>query len=268
MIIDAHTHIGFNGIINDRAPELIKSMNKAKIDLALVLAGDMNNCPTEKIISELSSYADRLLPVGTISPLAPKATPAQVEGWLKAKKIYGLKFYPGYEYFYPADPVLRPYLELLVKYNRPAIFHSGDTYSRVGKAKLKYAQAIHHDDLATEMPDLKIIIAHFGYPWQIDAGEVCYKNKNVYVDCSGFVYGKFGASHRAHFKKVINQFEEVAGTLDRVLFGTDWPIGDQKSYVETAKIIFGKNSKRLFSQNALELFGIHPAETRKSGLRG
>ena len=165
-----------------------------------------------------------------------------------------MKFYPGYEYFYPADTNLRPYLELLAKYEKPALFNSGDTYSKAGQAKLKYAQAIHIDDLATELPSLKIIIAHLGYPWVIDATEVCYKNKNVYVDCSGFVYGKFKQKDRINLKETAKEFGKIAPP-NRILFGSDWPIGDQTSYVKTAKEIFGK-SDRLFSKNAEELFGI------------
>lgn len=255
MIIDSHTHLGFNDVISARAKELVLSMKKAGIDKSIVLAGEMNALSTEKLLEEISPYRDKLFALGSISPLSSTAPSLQkVEEWLSKKLIYGLKFYPGYEYFYPADASLRPYLELLAKYNKPALFHSGDTYNKMGAAKLKYAQAIHIDDLATELPKLKIIIAHLGYPWVIDAAEVCYKNKNVYVDCSGFVYGKFGTKDKANLKRNLKVFGQIAPP-DRILFGSDWPIGDQSSYVKTVREINGK-SVRLFSKNAEELFGI------------
>lgn len=255
MIIDAHAHLGFNDIINAGAKDLVSSIKKAGIDKAIVLAGEMNALSTEKLLEEVSPYKDKLFPVGSISPLSPSVPSLKkVEEWLSKKFIYGLKFYPGYEYFYPADAILRPYLELLAKYGKPAIFHSGDTYSKVGGAKLKYAQSIHIDDLATELPELKIVIAHLGYPWVIDAAEVCYKNKNVYVDCSGFVYGKFGAKDKANLKRNMKVFGQIAPP-DRILFGSDWPIGDHTSYVRTIKEIAGK-SEPLFSKNAEKLFGI------------
>ncbi len=133
MIIDAHTHLGFNDIINAKANELIDSMKKANIDKAIVLAGELNAIPTERLLQEISPYKDKLFPLGSISPLSPtKPSLEKVEEWLSKKLIYGMKFYPGYEYFYPADAVLRPYLELLAKYGKPALFHSGDTYSKAG----------------------------------------------------------------------------------------------------------------------------------------
>lgn len=259
MIIDCHTHIGFGGLVNMHASaeELVLSMKKANIDKALVYAGEINDCTVERLLSATAPYHKQLYPIGSVSPLSlNKPTFKQVESWLAEKQIYGLKFYPGYEYFYPYDESVRPYLELLVKYNRPAIFHSGDTYSKAGAAKLKYARSINFDDLAVELPELKIVIAHFGYPWETDTAEVCYKNKNVYADCSGFVYGEFNETQIEHFKEVIKKFELVSGARERILFGTDWPIGDQASYVNTVQSIMGKDFEKFYSGNAIELFGL------------
>ncbi len=254
MIIDAHTHLG---LADAKVGELLASMQKAKIDKALVFCGEINNYSTEQLLQDIAPHKGQLYAIGSVSPLSLKRPPLQqVEDWLATKQIHGLKFYPGYEYFYPGDASLRPYLELLVKYNRPAIFHSGDTYSGVSKAKLKYAQAIHIDDLATELPELKIVIAHFGYPWVTEAAEVCYKNKNVYVDCSGFVYGTFTVDQQAHFRDIIKEFERISNARDRIIFGTDWPIGEQASYVQTIQAIFGEDFVKLYSGNAVELFGL------------
>lgn len=256
MIIDSHTHIGFGKAIDARPEALVASMKKAGIDKALVFAGRITQCSTAALIDAIAPYEGTLFGVGAISPLAAKPSLKTVDGWLAKGLIRGLKFYPGYEYFYPYEKVLRPYLKLLAHHGRPAIFHSGDTFSRVHVAKLKYAHPLHIDDLATEMPDLPIIVAHVGYPWVIDAGEVCYKNKNVYVDCSGFVYGEFTEKSRAHFKDIIGQYARVAGSMDRILFGTDWPISDQSSYVKTAKQVFGRAAERVFWRNAADLFGL------------
>lgn len=254
MIIDAHTHLA---LADAKVNELITSMQKAKIDKALVFAGGIDSYSTEQLLQDIAPYQGKLYAIGSVSPLSSeRPSLQQVEDWLATKQIHGLKFYPGYQYFYPADAALRLYLELLVKYNRPAIFHSGDTYSGNAGAKLKYAQAIHIDDLATELPELKIVVAHFGYPWVTEAAEVCYKNKNVYVDCSGFVYGAFTADQQAHFRDIIKEFERISNARDRIIFGTDWPISEQASYVQTARIIFGEDFVKFYSSNAIELFGI------------
>ena len=224
MILDAHTHIGFNDVLKARPSQLIASMKKAKIRRACVFAGDLNGCSTERLLKEVRAYRGILFPIGSISLFKKTSSVRDVQRWLSKGDIHGLKFYTGYEYFYPFDRRLRPYLKLLSQYGKPAIFHSGDTYNVVGKAKLKYAHPLHIDELAVEMPQLKIVIAHMGYPWVADAAEVCYKNKNVYADTSGFVYGTFTKNDEALFKDILRTYTAIAGSLDKVLFGTDWPL--------------------------------------------
>ena len=242
-------------------------MDEAGIDKALVFAGRMNSITTEQVIEEIEPYKGRLYAIGAASPEQGEGTQAgltflhSLEEYLKSGLIRGLKFYPGYEHYYPADGWLRPFLELLVKYDRPAIFHSGDTFSKVGEAKLKYALPIHIDDLATDLPELKIIIAHLGYPWQREAAEVVYKNKNVYADCSGFVYGDFTQKLDTDYRHVWNEFIQIAGGFDKILFGTDWPISNQGSYVrQIVNLVESTRDSQVGSEvlsgNAIKLFGL------------
>ena len=256
MIIDSHVHIGFGGAIVASAADLVASMRRAGIDRAMVFAGALNDCPTAKVIEAAAPYSGTLFAVGSISPTLPRQpSPAQVGRWLRENKIFALKFYPGYEYFYPADRRLRPYLAQLAKYGRPAIFHSGDTYSVVGSAKLKYAHPLGIDDLAAAMPELKIVMAHVGWPWTVDAAEVVYKNKNVRADLSGFVYERFSAGDRRRFRRMIGTYVDIVGSTERLLFGTDWPIAGQGDYLRAVREVFGRDPK-VFAGNAIETFGL------------
>lgn len=259
MIIDAHTHLGNpGGALNARATELIKSMDAAGVDVSAVLAGRLNSINTQQVLEEIEPYKDRMFAVASISPDHEKNLrnfiPEELEYWMEHGIVRGLKFYPGYEPFYPADAWLRPWLEIARKKGLPCIFHAGDTYSHAGGARLKYALPIHIDELAVDMPDLNIIIAHLGYPWQREAAEVMYKNKNVYADCSGFVYGDFTDPQKGDFTKVWEEFAQIAGGIDRVLFGTDWPISNQKPYIELVRKLAGDWAYNIFSGNARKLF--------------
>ncbi|MBI4457911.1 amidohydrolase family protein [Candidatus Uhrbacteria bacterium] len=256
MIIDAHTHLG-RELIEAGPEELLASMKKAGIDRAMVFCGDINGLPTAECIEMLAPHRGVLHAVGSISPTAAPLPPTEkVESWLRDGLIHGLKFYVGYEYFYPNEPTLRPYFALLAKYKKPAVFHSGDTYSKSSAAKLKYALPIHIDDLATEMPELPIVIAHMGFPWVTDAAEVCYKNANVVADCSGFVYGDFDAKHRTHFSELFKEFLRVAASPDKLLFGTDWPVSNQKPYLRLVRKLAGKDAEKILSGNAIRVFGL------------
>ncbi|MEK7545866.1 MAG: amidohydrolase family protein [Patescibacteria group bacterium] len=259
MIIDAHTHIHLDpGVNGQEIKDLLAAMDDAGIDKAAVFAAPINGLTTERVLAETEPYRDRLFVVGSVSPLmyAFRRTPDTVEEWLASGRVRALKFYTGYEHFYPADERLRPYLELLVKHGRPAIFHMGDLYDKIRGARLKYSHPLHVDDLAADMPDLKIIIAHVGYPWVIDAAEVCYKNKNVYADCSGFVYGAFDLRSQERFRKVWREFDEITESSGKMLFGSDWPISDMRGYVELIAQLAGSQREPVFSGNAENLFGL------------
>ncbi len=187
--------------------------------------------------------------------------PSEIDGLIRQKRIVALKLYPGYEFFYPGDACLRPYLEPLVAHGLPAIFHSGDLYSKVRKTKLKYCHPLEIDDLAAELPDLKIVIAHLGYPWMRDAAQVCSKNPNVYADLSGLVEGRFENGGAADVREYLAEFARFCRNPGKLLFGTDWPIAHQGDYVHcTPDVIascYGTPAvPTVMAGNAARLFGI------------
>ncbi len=257
MIIDAHAHLSDSKLLYGKAEDLIMSMKKAGIDRTFVFAGEINNYPTVKLLKELKKYKGILYPIGSVSPFKkPKPTPVTIESWLKRDEIFGLKFYSGYEHFYPQDDILRPYLKMLVKYNRPAIFHCGTTYGKFPAAKLVYAHPLNIDQLAVEMPDLKIIISHLGFPWVKDTASVVAKNKNVFTDCSGLIDGKFDQENEQFVIKTVSEYYDNSEDFLKVLFGSDWPITDQKEYLSVIRQTVIKEDDFAFADLAKNIFRI------------
>lgn len=263
MIIDAHTHIHLPGHEGHAVPELLRAMDEARIDMAAVFAGCINGLPTEQVLKETEAHQDRLFVVGSVSPIMPgyQEPPAKVDEWLASGRVRALKFYTGYEHFYPHDERLTPYMELLIKHGRPAIFHLGDLYDKIPGALLEYSQPLPIDRLAVRHPDLTIVMAHMANPWIVTAAEVCYKNRNVYADCSGYVYGRFGAAQLRRFTAAWKAFDDVTedGAADKILYGSDWPICDMDSYVDTVGSCCGKDEERrakVFSENAKKVYGL------------
>jgi hypothetical protein len=255
MIIDSHVHLdSVNGV-----KDLILSMDKAGISKALVFVGELFNYSNEKLLLDSALFKERLFPLCSISPFSKeKPTLEQLEKWLANKEFFGLKFYTGYEYFYPADEIIRPYLKLAEKYNKPAIFHSGDTWNQAQGAKLKYSHPFNIDDLAVDMPDLKIIIAHFGYPWVMDTAEIVYKNKNVFTDCSGLFYNNPDEQDKITIKNIFTDYLRYGGTIEKLLFGTDWSLANQNQYVKliSEMPISAEEKEKIFYKNASEIFKI------------
>lgn len=251
-IIDCHTHLGRNEHIDCSVDQLLKSMDKAKIDKALVFAGELNDCPNEWMLEQIKPHRDRLY--GVMAYEHPNLFWIDFKKMAEDNEVVAVKFYTGYEHYYPFDlydeskhsnasSLYHNPLSLCSELGIPAIFHCGDCLNSAHKAKLKYAHPLNIDEPATDYDDVKFIIAHMGYPWVKDAAEVCYKNANAYSDISGFVYDKFTGHDRIRFKRSIDEFLDIADS-DKLLFGTDFPISNQLSYVDTLRDLSDQAASR------------------------
>lgn len=253
MIIDCHTHLGRNEHIKARCSELLESMDASHIDQSLVFAGSLNDINNEQMLEEIQPHRDRLLGVAAwdFSYALSHPDPKPYEQQDKLVKLYkngdikAVKFYTGYYHHMPAD--LGHILGRLNEVGCPAIFHCGDCLNSCRHSKLKYAHPLNIDDVAVDYPNMHFIIAHMGYPWHRDAAEVCYKNKNVFSDISGFVYGNFDGESLPKFQKTLHEFLEIADS-DRLLFGTDWPISNQGSYLDALDWVSAHTSNKKMSE--------------------
>lgn len=256
MVIDVHTHLGRSDSISARVDELLRSMDQAGIEKSLVFAGRIGALSNEAMLEEIAPHRDRLTGIIAATGLERLAKDSllavrlsffhNVKKWgelLERDDVAGIKFYLGYEHVYPESEAVYRVMHEMQRSGKTAIFHTGDCLCSKGtaSAKLKYAHPLGIDDVATDFPDIRIVIAHMGYPWHRDAAEVCYKNSNVFADVSGFVYGKFDERSTKQFERTINEFVDVAGGTDRLLFGSDWPISEQGSYVITAQNFLSGN---------------------------
>ena len=256
MIIDCHSHLGKNKNINASVGELLHSMDKANIDKALVFAGRLNAASNQYVLEQIKPHKDRLYAVAACHLEDSKDDDKYLHSLIDGKEVVAVKFYLGYEYWYPTDHRIYAMLEHMRDKNITAIFHCGDCLNTVKGAKLKYAHPLEIDDVAVDFPDQKIVIAHMAFPWVRDAAEVCYKNANVYSDISGFVYGQFGLTDYSKFKRVLEEFLSICPGK-KLLFGTDWPISDQSSYVQALNNDVEDWNLNWLSDNVLDAFDLN-----------
>lgn len=269
MIIDTHAHIGelpnskFTKDFKKNLDFLMEEMRESNVAHSLILAGfkkedDFN--PSTKSLVKLTTDMNNISVVGSIDILTYQQSDLdELEQWLKDKSIVGVKLYTGYQHFYPSDERCKPIYELCIKYDVPVIFHSGDTLAGYVKdPKLKYSHPLHIDDVASDLPELKIVIAHMGNPWLVDCAEIVYKNPNVYADISGLVVGNdletpYGDLMRTRIIELLT----YAGS-NKLLFGTDFPLCPLGSYVKFANSLglSQEDKDDLFYKNALKLFNL------------
>lgn len=268
MIIDSHTHIGklLNSPYSESCQKnlelLLRETKENKIDHLVILAGfkhgDDFNISTENLL-DLVKDKEGVHVIGSIDILEYKEDYlGKLDDWLSRKLIKGVKLYPGYQHFYPNEERCKPVYELCLKHDVPVIFHSGDVLiGYVQNPKIKYSHPIHVDDVATDFPDLKIVIAHMGNPWQIDCAELLYKNPNVYADISGlFEQYDIEKNYEELMRRKIKDLVSYTGAEHKLMYGTDWPLFPMKSYLKFVKSLGlrGKELDNLLYGNAVKVF--------------
>jgi uncharacterized protein len=262
LIIDCHTHLNN---YHDEDRESLKecldalqlSMRRNRIDIALVLTSykDVPGRPSTRAVVEATRDLKNIFVVAGLSYKAFHPDQLhEIRDYMKEGLVRGLKLYPGYEPFYPADEIWRPAYELAEEMNFPVMIHSGDTYSP--KGKIKFSHPLHVDDVAVDFPNVKFVICHIGNPWIRDCMEVVYKNANVYTDISGLVLGDFTDRFESYMRKQLEEMLLYGVNPKKVLFGTDWPISSMESYLQFMEELKIPHSDRqkILHQNSAALY--------------
>ena len=174
----------------------------------------------EEVAESAAEHADICIPFASIDPARGRMGVREARRLIEHFGVKGFKFHPTVQAFYPNDPACYPLYEVIAEARLPALFHSGQTGIGAGMRgggglRLKYSNPIHLDDVAADFPDLAIISAHPGVPWQDEQLSVATHKPNVYIDLSGW--------SPKYFEPKLVQY---ANTLlkDRVLFGSDNPV--------------------------------------------
>jgi uncharacterized protein len=268
LIIDCHLHL--NRYEDDEPAtlqgryELLRSeMDTHGIDYALVLSSYLVNDrrPSVDQILEVVEDDPRLGVVAGVSYLNYRAADlAHLRELLAAKRIRGLKLYPGYEPFFVSDGRMRVVYELAGEFGVPVMIHTGDTFDPRGK--LKYAHPLEVDEVAVDFRDVTFVICHIGNPWITDAMEVIYKNDNVVGDISGFTLKHFEERFERYMLRQVEEVIAFAGDRSKLLYGTDWPICDMGSYLRFVEKLNLSDQEReqILWQNSVRIFHLDVEE--------
>jgi predicted TIM-barrel fold metal-dependent hydrolase len=95
------------------------------------------------------------------------------------------------------------------------LLHTGTTF--VSKAPLHCTLPRHLDDVARRYPEVKMILAHLGHPYEGETVAVIRKHRNLYADISALFYRPWQLFHSLMLVQEYNVWEKI-------LFGTDYPV--------------------------------------------
>ena len=206
---------------------------------------------TNEFVAEVAHrYPERIVGFASVDP-HKKSAVKDFEYAIRELGLAGLRLHPQVQAFEPNDPALYPLYSKCVELGVPVTFHTGSTYWGAGLeggggVKLRFSDPMLLDDVAADFPELKLIMAHPGWPWQDEQLAIATHKSNVYIDLSGWSPKYFQPLLITYMTKMIPQ---------KFLFGTVYPMLSPQRWLldfnglglssEIKSMVLSENAKNL-----------------------
>ena len=192
--------------------------------VAVLLAWDAETAtarprvPTELVADACREFPKAFVGFGSVDPLKGQRAVEELER-IAELGLKGVKLHPSLQAFAPNEERHWPLYEKCQELGLITLFHTGTSGIGAGQPggqgiRIDLARPILLDAPAAAFPDLKIIAAHFGYPWHLELLAMALHKTNIHIDISGW-------SPRYIPTEVVR---DMKGRLqDQFLFGSDYP---------------------------------------------
>jgi predicted TIM-barrel fold metal-dependent hydrolase len=239
VIIDAHNHIGERRDLQMSAERLIRLMDRAGVDKAVVFSFP-KLWDNDYVARAVRQFPDRLIGFVGVNPWEASAAD-QVRRGFEHLGMRGLKLHPVRDSYSLAEGrLVDPLFRVCEEFGRPVLCHGADEWSNTPWA---------FREVAGRFPQIPFIMAHGGQNWlREDALDALRKTPNLYVDTSVMYTG--------YVRRVA---QEISPT--RLLMGTDTPtevFEYEMKKIETA--IADRATRQLvMGENIAKLIGVDMA---------
>jgi predicted TIM-barrel fold metal-dependent hydrolase len=205
MIIDAHNHIGIRHGARQLGDDLVRKMDVAGIDKAVIFPFVEGNFTNDAVKTAADEFPDRLIPFCAVNPWTPDAGD-EMRRCIGEWDFKGLKLHPTINGFHLADHgLVDPLFAIANELGVPIIVHgASDLYNSPGAFA----------EMAAAFPGVNLIMAHMGFFWLVDQAIAFAKRyPNLYLETS-----------RAPIFEITQAVREVGP--EKVMFGSDSPFVD------------------------------------------
>lgn len=137
--------------------------------------------------------------------------------------LRGIKLMPMYAGFSPDDRRLDPLWRYAQDHGLPVLLHTGTTF--IAQAPIEHTLPRRLDPVAIRFPQLRLVLAHLGHPYEGECVAVIRKHPNVYADISALHYRPW------QFYNSLMLVQEY-GVWDKLLFGSDYPFTTVNASIE------------------------------------
>ena len=171
-------------------------------------------------------------------------------------KLRGLKLSPPTQEFWPDDPKCFPIYEEAQRLGVPVMFHAGMSWEP--GARCDRGQPLRLEEVAVRFPQLKIVIAHFAWPWAMEAAVLALKYPNIFIDTSCLYFDNPKDFIAFVMTKQVPLTLIEKSLRNQVVFGSNYPRVEIKNMVKAVRAlgltdgcldnIFRANAERLLGE--------------------
>lgn len=223
MIFDIHSHI-WSGQ-SERIPAYLDALREGGIDRSAVLVLESwrrqvtettmwKGAGNDEVQGAIAGHEDRFVLFATVPPQLDDS-PDVLQDVVNSLPVRGLKLHPAIQGFDPTNPQVVRFVKKAASLGLPIVIHAGNV-GWVGR--LAYNNPYYLDDLATNVPDATLIVAHGGatdlVPW------IVKRHPNVYMDTAYAPNWPTLPPYRWRFQCVDEDIVDFLGP-EKILYGTD-----------------------------------------------
>jgi predicted TIM-barrel fold metal-dependent hydrolase len=233
-------------------------MDEDGVDFAVMLPVDCTMAHGCKIVSNeqvaaLVDQTSRLIGFASVDPNQADS-PKQLERAINTLGLRGLKLDPSLQCFDPSSTEKAyPLYEACSSLDIPVMLHCGMSWTPSGLAR--FAQPALLEEAIQKFPSVNFILAHFGWPWVLEATMLAVKYPNVYLD-TAILYSGTPKDALKHVLAEQVGLDVVERSLfNKILFGSNYPRIDMRRFVRgvrelglsngTEKAVLNDNAQRL-----------------------
>lgn len=169
--------------------------------------------PNDYVAEYVNSHPEKLIGFACLDPALGEGV-EELERAVTDLKLRGLKLGPIYQNVHPMDERLQPVYRFCQERRLPVLLHMGTNPIR--NCPLKITLPILLDEVAIAYPDLLMVMAHVGHPWERDAIVTIRKHPNLYADISALHYRPW-----EFYNTMVHAVEW--GVTHKLLLGSDFP---------------------------------------------
>jgi predicted TIM-barrel fold metal-dependent hydrolase len=218
--------------------------------------------PNAMISAYVRRHPDKLIGAAGIDPTHLSEALADLRTAHEELGMKAITVSPAAQDFHPADSRAMQVFAEAARLGMPVLIDQGIHFSPA--SKMEFARPALLDEVARELPQLRLVVAHLGYPWVEECIVLLGKHANVLADISSLLHRPWNAYHA-----LLSAYQY--GVMDKLLFGSDFPYTHATAAIESLyrlnQLVTGTNLPTvprpllagIVERDALALLGIETA---------